>query len=51
MRNEYDFHNGIRGKYAKQFAEGTNLESGAMSKAFEEIGAGLNDAIAHARGH
>lgn len=25
MRDEYDFSKGIRGKYAKQFAEGTNL--------------------------
>ena len=25
MQPEYDFSNGIRGKYAKQFAAGTNL--------------------------
>lgn len=25
MRDEYDFSKGIRGKYAKQFADGTNL--------------------------
>ena len=25
MRAEYDFSGGIRGKYAKRFAEGTNL--------------------------
>ena len=25
MRNEYDFSKGERGKYAKRFAEGTNL--------------------------
>ena len=25
MRDEYDFSKGVRGKYAKRFAEGTNL--------------------------
>lgn len=25
MRAEYDFSNGVRGKYAARFAEGTNL--------------------------
>ena len=25
MRDEYDFSQGVRGKYAKRFAEGTNL--------------------------
>ncbi len=25
MRPEYDFSKGVRGKYAKKFAEGTNL--------------------------
>ena len=25
MRAEYDFSGGVRGKYAKRFAEGTNL--------------------------
>jgi hypothetical protein len=25
MRAAYDFSNGVRGKYAKRFAEGTNL--------------------------
>jgi hypothetical protein len=25
MREEYDFKGGVRGKYAKRFAEGTNL--------------------------
>jgi hypothetical protein len=25
MRSEYDFSHGVRGKYAAQFAEGTNL--------------------------
>jgi len=25
MRAEYDFSKGVRGKYAKRFAEGTNL--------------------------
>ena len=25
MRREYDFSNGVRGKYSKRFAQGTNL--------------------------
>lgn len=25
MRAEYDFSNGVRGKYAKEYAEGTNV--------------------------
>ena len=25
MRAEYDFSNGVRGKYAKRFEEGTNI--------------------------
>jgi hypothetical protein len=25
MRREYDFSTGVRGKYAKRFAQGTNL--------------------------
>jgi hypothetical protein len=25
MRDQYDFSGGVRGKYAKQYAEGTNL--------------------------
>lgn len=25
MREEYDFSKGVRGKYAKQYAEGTNV--------------------------
>ncbi len=25
MRREYDFSQGVRGKYAKRFSEGTNL--------------------------
>jgi hypothetical protein len=25
MRPEYDFHGGVRGKYAKRFSEGSNL--------------------------
>ncbi len=25
MRDEYDFTGGVRGKYAKQYAEGTNI--------------------------
>lgn len=25
MRREYDFSGGVRGKYAKQYAQGTNI--------------------------
>ena len=25
MKDEYDFSKGVRGKYAKQYAEGTNV--------------------------
>jgi len=25
MKDEYDFSNGVRGKYAKRYAEGTNV--------------------------
>lgn len=25
MRDEYDFKNGVRGKYAKKYKEGTNI--------------------------
>ncbi len=25
MKDEYDFSKGVRGKYAKQYAEGTNI--------------------------
>ena len=25
MRKEYDFSDGVRGKYARQYAEGTNI--------------------------
>ncbi len=25
MRKEYDFSNGVRGKYAKRYAEGSNV--------------------------
>jgi len=25
MRSEYDFSNGVRGRYAKRFKEGTNI--------------------------
>jgi hypothetical protein len=25
MRDDYDFSNGVRGKYAKRYAEGTNI--------------------------
>jgi hypothetical protein len=49
MRDEYDFKDGIRGKYAKKFAEGTNLvllepdvarefpDSKSVNKALREV--------------
>ena len=49
MRANYDFSNGVRGKYAKQFRQGTNLitldpdvqkafpDSGAVNKALRDL--------------
>ena len=49
MRSEYDFSQGIRGKYAKRFSEGTNLvlldpdlaiefpSAAAVNKALREV--------------
>ena len=49
MRANYDFSNGVRGKYAKQFRQGTNLitldpdvqkafpDSSAVNKALRDL--------------
>ena len=49
MRQEYDFSQGVRGKYAKRFSEGTNLvlldpdvaaefpSAAAVNKALREV--------------
>ena len=49
MRSEYDFSQGLRGKYAKRFSEGTNLvlldpdvaiefpNAAAVNKALREV--------------
>jgi hypothetical protein len=49
MRSEYDFSQGVRGKYAKRFSEGTNLvlldpdvaiefpSAAAVNKALREV--------------
>ena len=46
MRPEYDFSNGIRGKYAKRFEEGTNIV--VLAPEVAEIfpdSASVNDAL------
>jgi hypothetical protein len=42
MRDEYDFSKGVRGKYARRFAEGTNVvvldaDVAARIKSTEEV--------------
>ena len=54
MRKEYDFSNGVRGKYAKRFARGTNLIAldADVAKAFPDssaVNAALRDLLALAR--
>jgi uncharacterized protein YbbC (DUF1343 family) len=46
MRAEYDFTDGVRGKYAKRFAEGTNLVvlDPDVAKAFK-TSAAVNEAL------
>ena len=46
MRAEYDFSNGVRGKYAARYAEGTNLVklSPDVAAAFPDSDA-VNDAL------
>jgi len=46
MRDEYDFSGGIRGKYAKQYAHGTNvvLLDPELSEAFPDSKS-VNDAL------
>jgi hypothetical protein len=46
MRNEYDFSKGVRGKYAKRYAEGTNVV--LLSRDVAEIfpdSASVNEAL------
>jgi hypothetical protein len=46
MRVEYDFSNGVRGKYAKRFKEGTNIV--VLAPEVAEIfpdSAAVNDAL------
>jgi hypothetical protein len=46
MRSEYDFSNGVRGKYAKRYAEGTNvvLLDPDVAKEFPDAAA-VNEAL------
>jgi hypothetical protein len=46
MRAEYDFTNGVRGKYAKRFKEGTNIVALApeVAELFPDSKA-VNDAL------
>ncbi len=51
MRDEYDFESGVRGKYAKHFAAGTNhvLLEADVAKAFpnsRSVNEALRDVIA-----
>ena len=48
MREEYDFSEGIRGKYAKRFAEGSNVvvldpDVAAAFKSPESVNSALRD--------
>ena len=54
MRAEYDFSGGVRGKYAKRFAEGTNVvvlepDVAAAFKSARAVNAALRKAIVAAR--
>ena len=46
MRDEYDFTKGVRGKYARRYAEGTNLVllDADVAKAFPSATT-VNDAL------
>jgi hypothetical protein len=51
MRDEYDFSGGVRGKYAKRFAEGTNVvvldpDVAAHIKSAEEVNRILREHLA-----
>lgn len=53
MRDEYDFSAGVRGKYAKRYAEGTNVvvlepDVAAKIKSAEEVNRILRE---HLAGH
>ena len=54
MRPEYDFSGGLRGKYAKRFAEGTNVvvlepDVAAAFKSARAVNAALRKVIVAAR--
>ena len=54
MRSEYDFSGGVRGKYAKRFAEGTNVvvlepDVAAAFKSARAVNAALRKVIVAAR--
>ena len=46
MRAEYDFSTGVRGKYARRYAQGTNVVvlAADVAKAFPNAGA-VNDSL------
>jgi hypothetical protein len=51
MRDEYDFSAGVRGKYAKRYAEGTNVvvlepDVAAKIKSAEEVNRILREHLA-----
>jgi hypothetical protein len=48
MREHYDFSKGVRGKYAKRYAEGTNLVllEPDVAKEFPDAAA-VNEALRH----
>jgi hypothetical protein len=51
MRDEYDFSAGVRGKYAKRYAEGTNVvvldpDVAAQIKSAEEVNKILREHLA-----
>jgi hypothetical protein len=52
MRAEYDFSGGVRGKYAKAYAEGTNLvllepDVAAEFKSSRAVNRALRDYLKH----
>lgn len=53
LRSEYDFSSGVRGKYAKQFAEGTNLVllDADLARVFPNAAAVNNALRTHLREH
>ena len=54
MLEEYDFHKGVRGKYAKRYAEGTNVvvlapDVAAMVPDAESVNEALRGSVQSAR--